>query len=177
MIPELVARAVRNGWTREALSKAQLHAIGALDEYEWQKTNGRIQKHISAGCKLINGVPSEDRSRHNSQDFRVRHGPQNNLTASAWRFKVEYEPGKPVQPGHMLLSDVYDGVVNWPAGNDRLLMTQCLEFARNNEHLVLDTSHWDWIIRSQGLTAPPAAANVNRDVNAFQRLNASVADP
>lgn len=177
MIPELVARAVQNGWTREALSKAQLHAMGSLDQDEWLKAIGRIQKHISAGCKLIDGVPSEDRSRHSSQDFRRRHGPQNDLTAGAWRFKAEYEPGKPVQPGHMLLSDVYEGVVNWPVGNDRLLMTQCLEFARANEHLDLDTSHWDWIIRSKGLTAPPAPVGLSCDADAYQRLNASVADP
>jgi len=177
MIPELVARAIRNGWTREALSKAELHAVGSLDWDSWQTATGRIQKHISAGCKLIDGVSSEDRSRHNSKDFRVRHGPQNDLTAGAWRFKAQYEPGKPVQPGHMPLSHVYEGVVNWPVGNDRLLMTQCLEFAKANEHLNLDTSHWDWIIRSQGLTAPPAPAGLSRDVDAFQRLNANVDDP
>lgn len=90
---------------------------------------------------------------------------------------AEYEPGTPVQTGHMPLSLIYGNIVNWPVGNDRLLMTQCLEFVRNNEHLNLDTSHWDWIIRSQGLTAPPAPVGRNRDAEAYQNLNASVADP
>jgi hypothetical protein len=177
MLPEPAARAVRNGWTREALGKAQLHAVGALGWDEWQRAINRIQKQVSACCKLIDGFSSEDRVRHNSQAFRIRHGPQNDLTASAWQFKVEYEPGTPVQTGHVPLSYLCGVVVNWPVGNDRLLMTQCLEFARNNEHLNLDTSHWDWIIRSQGLTAPPVPARLNRDVEAYQRLNSSVADP
>jgi hypothetical protein len=177
MLPETVARAIRNGWTREALGKAQLHALGALNFDAWQKAINRIQKHISAGCKMVDGIPTEEHHRHNSPDFRRRYGPQDDLTASAWRFKAEYEPGVPVQTGHVPLSMIYREVVNWPVGNDRLLMTQCLEFANNNKHLRLDTSHWDWIIRSQGLTAPPAPVDVNRDVDALQRLNASVADP
>jgi hypothetical protein len=176
MLPVPVARAIRNGWTREALGKAQLHALGALGWEEWMRAIARIQKQISSGCKMMDGV-SNDQYRHNSQNFRQRHGLQNDLTASTWQFKAEYEPGVPVQTGHMPLSSLYGGVVNWPVGGDRLLMTQCLEFARSNEHLGLDTSHWAWIIQSQGLTAPPAPVGVNRDVDAYQRLNASVADP
>jgi hypothetical protein len=175
-LPVPVARAIRNGWTREALAKAQLHALGALGWDEWMRAIARIQKQISSGCKMMDGV-SNDKYRHNSQDFRQRHGLQNDLTASAWQFKAEYEPSVPVQTGHMPLSSLYGGVVNWPVGGDRLLMTQCLEFARSNEHLGLDTSHWAWIIQSQGLTAPPAPVGLNRDVDAYQRLNASVADP
>jgi hypothetical protein len=129
------------------------------------------------GCKLIDGIPAGKQYRHNSPDFRERHGPQDDLTATAWQFKAEYEPGTPVQTGHMPLVSLYRDVVNWPVGNDRLLMTQCLEFSRNNEHLRLDTSHWDWIIQSQGLTAPSAPVGVNRDVEAYQNLNASIADP
>lgn len=177
MLPEVAARAIRNGWTREALGKAQLHAVGALGWDEWQRAISRVQKQVSSGCKMIDGVSTEDKVRHNSQEFRERHGPQDDLTAGAWQFKAEYEPGVPVQTGHMPLSAIYGDVVNWPVGNDRLLMTQCLEFARNNEHLDLDTSHWDWIIRSQGLTAPQAPVGLNRDVDAYQRLNGNVADP
>jgi hypothetical protein len=176
-IPEVAARAVRNEWTREELGKVQLHAIGALGWDEWLRAINRIQKQVSAGCKLIDGYSSEERVRHNSPDFRRRYGPQDDLTATAWQFKAEYEPGTPVQTGHVPLSDIYEAVVNWPVDNDRLIMTQCLEFAKNNEHLDLDTSHWDWIIRSQGLTAPPAPVGLNRDVDAYQRLNASVANP
>lgn len=177
MLPEPVARAIRNGWTREALGKVQLHALGALGWGEWLRAASRIQKQISAGCKLIDGIPAGKQYRHNSPDFRERHGPQDDLTATAWQFKAEYEPGTPVQTGHMPLASLYRDVVNWPVGNDRLLMTQCLEFSRNNEHLRLDTSHWDWIIQSQGLTAPSAPVGVNRDVEAYQNLNASIADP
>lgn len=72
---------------------------------------------------------------------------------------------------------MYDKVVQWPTGNDRMIMTQCLEFARDNPERELDTSHWDWIIASQNLTAPPPLANgQHRDVEALERIN-QVPDP
>lgn len=126
---------------------------------------------------MIAGMTAESRTQHNSWEFRVRNGPQGDLTTNAWRFMAEYEPGSPVKTGHLPLSLIYRSVVNWSVGRDRLLRTQCLEFAENNEDLKLDTSHWNWIIQSQSLTAPPAPVGQNRDIDALERLNANVADP
>jgi hypothetical protein len=176
-LPEPAARAIRNGWSAASMGKAQVHALGILDWDEWQRAIRRVQKQISAGCKMIDGTSADSGIKHNSSDFRRRHGPQDDLTANAWRFMAEYEPGAPVKTGHLPLLSIYRNVVNWPVGNDRLLMTQCLEFAKNNEHLEFDTAHWDWIIQSQSLTAPPAPVGKNRDIGALERLHANVANP
>lgn len=98
---------------------------------------------------------------------------QNDLTANAWNFRHSYDPaGNALEHlGDVPLSALYAHVHTWPTGNDRLLMTQCLEFARQNPGRQLDTSHWDWIITSQGLATPPPLANgQHRDLEALQRL-------
>lgn len=169
--PEVVGRAIRNGWPREALAKAQLLVEDPATRDTLDRRSSRLQKQISTGCKLLDGEP--DATRFNSDDFRARHGMQFDLTANAWRFKHSYDPERNAYEwlGDMPLSAFYTNVFNWPTGNDRLLMTQCLEFARANPGRQLDTSHWDWIITSQNLTAPPPPANgLHRDVDALQRL-------
>jgi hypothetical protein len=175
--PEVIARGIRNGWSREALAKVQVRAEGLNTYKQFETRHGRIQKQISKGGKLIDGQPESD--RFNSQSFRDRHGPQDDLTADNWLFSHSYDDNRsPEWLGDMPLSALYyNNVVTWPTGNDRLLMTQCLEFARDNPGRQLDTSHWDWIISSQNLTAPPALPNgQNRDVEALRRINL-IADP
>ena len=178
-IPEAAARAIRNEWTAATLGKAQLHALGTLDDKAWKRAISKIQKEITVGCRTIDGTPPAEARKQprSSLDFRVNHDPQSDLTTNAWQFLADYGQGKRVKKGHLPLSLIYQDVLNWPVGNDRLLMTQCLEFARNNELLGLDSSHWDWIIQSRGLTAPLAPVGVNRDRDALERLNANVPDP
>lgn len=170
MIPECIGRAIRNGWSREALAKAQLYAEDASTRDPFATRYGRIQKQISQGGKILNGVGEE--TRFNSDEFRARHGMQNDLTANSWRFKGSYVKHTEEWLGDIPLKDIYAHVVRWPTGNDRMLMTQCLEFARDNPERELDTSHWDWIISSQGFTAPPPlASGEHRDVEALKRVN------
>lgn len=182
--PEVIARAIRNGWNREAIAKAQLYATDELTHENWLRQNGRIQKQISFGGKMFDNVSiasiNDGGRRFDSEYFRNRHGEQLDLTANAWRLRDTYQNARVVNEstGHMPLSALYNCVVNWPAGEDRMLMTQCLEFARNNPQLNLDTSHWDWIVQSQNFAAPAAApAGVNRDDEALKRLHENVDDP
>lgn len=176
MIPEAVGRAIRNGWSREALTKAELLAENPVLDYgAFTTRHGRIQKQISQGAKMLNGVAES--TRHHSNTFARHHGVQNDLTANSWRFRYSYEKHKHEWLGDVPLSMMYDKVVQWPTGNDRMIMTQCLEYARDNPERELDTSHWDWIIASQNLTAPlPLANGQHRDVEALERIN-QVPDP
>lgn len=182
--PEVIARAIRNGWNREAIAKAQLYATDELTHDNWLRQNGRIQKQISFGGKLFDNVSiasiNDGGRRFDSEYFRNRHGQQLDLTANAWRLKDTYQNARVASEsiGHMPLSALYNRVINWPSGEDRMLMTQCLEFARNNQQLNLDTSHWDWIIQSQNFAAPAAMrTGVNRDDEALRRLHENVDDP
>jgi hypothetical protein len=167
--PEVVARAIRNGWSREALAKVQVRAEGLTTYKQFETRHGRIQKQISKAGKLIDCHSD----RFNARSFRDRHGPQDDLTADNWLFSHSYDGSRSQEwLGDMLLSALYNNVVTWPTGNDRLLMTQCLEFARQNPGRQLDTSHWAWIISSQNLTAPPVLPNgQHRDVEALERVN------
>jgi len=169
--PEVVGRAVRNGWSRENIAKAQLLAEDPTSRDTVDRRSGRIQKQVSAACRML-----EDQlhmHRANANALRTHLGNQNDLTANAWNFRHVYDPpGNALEHlGDMPLSSFYAHVHTWPTGNDRLLMTQCLEFARQNPGRQLDSSHWDWIITSQGLATPPPLANgQHRDVDALQRL-------
>jgi hypothetical protein len=167
--PEVINRAIRNGWSREALAKVQVRAEGLTTYEEFKRRFGRIQKQISKAGKLIGGPTN----RFNSRRFRDGHGPQDDLTADNWLFSCSYDDNRsPEWLGDMPLSALYNNVVSWPTGNDRLLMTQCLEFARQNPERQLDTSHWAWIISSQNLTVPSALPNgQHRDVEALDRVN------
>ena len=170
-IPEVVGRAIRNGWSREDIAKAQLLAEDPTSRHKLARRSGRVQKQASHAHRLLTG--ELDLPRSNANALRARYGMQNDLTANAWDFKHSYDAefNALEHLGDVPLSALYANVHNWPTGNDRLLMTQCLEFARQNPERQLDTSHWNWIITSQGLAAPPSLANgAHRDVDALQRL-------
>lgn len=169
--PEVVGRAIRNGWSREDIAKAQLLAEDPTSRHKLARRSGRVQKQASHAHRLLTGEP--DLPRSNANVLRALYGMQNDLTANAWFFKHSYDAefNAPEHLGDVPLSALYAHVHTWPTGNDRLLMTQCLEFARQNPGRQLDTSHWNWIITSQGLATPPPLANgVHRDVDALQRL-------
>lgn len=184
LVPEMIARAVRNGWSRQTLAKAILHAENRLTRGNFQTAYGRVQKQISIGCKLVEGTSlasiAGGGARFNSDDFRNSHGLQHDLTANSWRLRGTYTSAHPVEEmGHMRLSTMLSSVVNWPTGADRLLLTQCMEYARDHPEENLDTRHWDEIIKRHGFTEPPApvpARGVNRDTEALEQLE-QAADP
>lgn len=184
LVPEMIARAVRNGWSRQTLAKAILHAENRLTRGNFQTVYGRVQKQISIGCKLVEGISlasvASGGARFNSDDFRNLRGLQHDLTANSWRLRGTYTSADSVEEmGHMRLSTMLSSVVNWPTGADRLLLTQCMEYARDHPEENLDTRHWNEIIERHGFTAPPAPAparGVNRDTEALEKLE-QAADP
>ncbi|KAM0712240.1 hypothetical protein Q7P37_011334 [Cladosporium fusiforme] len=140
---------------------------------------------MSNGCKLVDGVSlasiAEGGSRFDADGFRVRHGMQHDLTANYWRLRDTYTASEPIEETrHMRLSAMSSHVVNWPTGSDRLLMTQCLEYARDHPQEELDTRHWAAIIERHGFTAPPAPApgpGTNQDTRALEKLERLVPTP
>lgn len=183
LIPEAIGRAVRNGWTRDSLAKAILHAENNLTSDSLQKRLGRIQKQISMGCKLVDdkslATIADGGSRFKADDFRSLHGLQNDLTANNWRLRDTYTSAEPSdETGHMSLSAMSAHVANWPSGSDRLIMTQCMEYARDHPQEGLDTRHWAAIFGRHGFVEPPApAGGQNRDVEARDRFDRAVPNP
>ena len=173
--PDVIVRAVRNGWVRKDMAKAQLNAIGQLDKKNLLTMENRIQKQISDGCKTWAAVEGE----YKSKSFREEHGREEDLTAVDWQLRMEYEDERRGQDwGYCRLSTIY-GVVpraDWPQGQDRLLLTQCFEFAADNNHIDLDTSHIAWMIDHLGFDMPNEIDSAH-DREALDRLRTDVADP
>lgn len=176
-LPEVIMRALRNGWRRSTLAKAQLHAIDNLTKAHLKTASERVQQQICIGGKLFCGMRLDE--RWSTETAIQRYGQQNDLTANNWKLRPLHTngPGHKTTFVHVKLSDIRAPVPRerYPTGEDRLLLTQCLEFDAANPGLNLDTSQIDWIIRSQNFVAPPAVGN--RDVAALRRLNRRVPEP
>jgi hypothetical protein len=172
LIPEVAMRAQQNEWSRKELAKAQFDATNMLanmTDEEFTTASNRIQKQISlCGMAMFNvtawslQIPKQ-RGYTGNQD----------LTANNWRFKSYYLRSKREETfGHMALRDIYRHVphTNWPQGEDRMILTQCLEFAYNHQYLDLDTSHYDWIMQFLGLVPDGGRRNADHDLQAVERL-------
>lgn len=174
-IPLVVLRAVRNGFTRQELAELLLRSVHPLTTENIKRESERVQQHMRTAGLLEAGIKSWD-----IKSYKQTAGVQNDLTANQWKLASDY-PGGCTPKGEtewkdMELADIAKSVPdqNWPKGNDRLLLTRCLEYAANRSWSELDTTHWDVIIRNVlGYVAiPPAPTghNVNRDTVAHSRL-------
>ena len=182
-IPDLIVRAMRNDWRRKDLGKAQLNATAQLNSGRLDTVSNRIQKQMSDGGILYNGL---EKSRTKwSMDLATQHGPDNDLTANRWDLRSDHDIDIQAQSfEHISLAEIIRGVPDrrrWPGGRDRLLLTMCLEYAANNPHLDLDTSHYGWIIQTQGFVDQHVgwggAAPSQHDIDALDRLRTNVQDP
>ncbi|KAK1089480.1 hypothetical protein LTR33_000041 [Friedmanniomyces endolithicus] len=172
VVPTPILRAVRNGFTREDLAEMQLRPVNRFDEGEMVTAINRIQQLISKAGKLED--PSKSGRWHTAAYVR-RAGRQHDMTTNGWKQKREYD-GKDAQWTDMTLVEIAHSVPrqNWPTGDDRLLVTACIEYAVANPGLELSTLEWSEIIQSQFgsfvLPAAPTVANSNRDTAAHDRL-------
>ncbi|KAK5729278.1 hypothetical protein LTR15_002420 [Elasticomyces elasticus] len=150
--PEVAMRAVRNGSTIPQLIDMFFGAAGApAREEEIASKRIRKQMSLAADAAIDVGGPA-----FGFQGKKARNdlGPQADLTAAAWELYGDYVggPRRPVDFVHVRLSDFWATVPlnHWPTGVAAGVMTRCLLFAFINPHLNLDTSHWEWIIQTQG---------------------------
>ena len=176
MIPNVAVRAIRNGWGRKSLAKAQLNAIDQLTKSNLLTCENRIQKQISDGGKLY--LRQDRKALWDSEKLREL-GVDNNLTAVHWRFRREYDQSiRGPNWGHIELKDIYSHVPHerWPRGPDRLLLTQCFEYAREHPNANFDTSHIQWMVENLRFAAPNAL-DANHDMEALDRFEEDVANP
>lgn len=168
IIPEVLIRVMRNGADARLLAKIELYAIGQLDILTFDRRRNSLVKQMSNQGKPRFGVPVDWVW---SIEYAREAGPENDLTANGWRNPTN-------QPwGAWKLNDIASHVPreNWPKGEDRLLFTQCLEFAALFPEKDLDTSHIPCIVQTLGLQAPAGPANENRDQVAVEQCG--IAEP
>lgn len=157
-LPKVAVRAIHSGWSAKDIAIGQLDALGM--EYE-DHLRQKIQKQLKEGAKLFYDCPiwlnrKGDKEYWTAEATRAEYGKTwaFDLTSNGWQLRRQH-PGQSVFE-HMSLVDIYSAVPQgcWPDGQDRLLLTQCLEYARGHPELDLDTSHFDWIIRKNGWSHP-----------------------
>lgn len=171
-IPLLATRFMRNGFKVQTLAKMQLSAIDDQDEKHAAKVEDKLKwQYKHAGECEWSHLKEVDRTSWSG--IAKKEGACHDVTANHLKLRHEYPGWEQSQSwGHCKLSQVYEAVEDdkWPRGPDRMVLTQCLEFAKSNEHLDLDTSHWGWIAQHIGAQSPPTPAGyATRDEEAANR--------
>lgn len=123
---------------------------------------------------MYQNLQANDRWDSNAQIEQL--GEEDDLTANIWELRARYLQTDNMDWSHVPLAPVANSVTNWPVGQDRKLLTRCLQYAAANPGLNLDTSHWHLIIHSQNFQHPPWVDH-NDDVRAVNDLRNNVADP
>ena len=182
-IPEVAMRAQANDWDRKAVAKAELNAIGLLDNIyteDFAQAMARIQKQFSLEGKALFDLPDDTKWSKSIIENRNHRGNKE-LTAVNWRLKSEYQGGKRKEEwGSYPLKAICDRVedaAKWPQGSDRLVLTRCLEFARSRPDLDLDTSHFGRIMQTQGIFPTGPKLNDQHNKLAVKRFEGLVPDP
>jgi hypothetical protein len=199
LLPEVAMRAQVNGWDRKEVAKAQLRAknqLGNISADNFQRAQNRIQKCFSEGGKLMFQIPigkeaellpeeTKKELKWTKDIVESSNFPKDNLTAVNWHLRSYYKSSTNKREehfGHIPLVEVWSGVKNWPEGDDRMILTKCLEFSRDNHGvflnrgLQLDTSHFSWIIQQLNL-AQGEFQTSDTDKAALARFKVDVPDP
>lgn len=173
-IPEVALRAQMSGWKRRHIVIAEALADDTLHNINVEKSEARIQKQISLGGMSRFSVPKWNKNIPEERQYVDNKV----LSANGWHFKGFHTRGKPDRFEHVSLRSVYGRIpaANWPTGLDRLTITRCLEFARANALLDLDTSHWGWIMAVLGID-PVLRLDQNHDRTALTRFLGANPDP
>ncbi|KAK4505951.1 hypothetical protein PRZ48_003916 [Zasmidium cellare] len=175
-IPQLGIRLMRNGFSYQTLAKMELDPVNELTDKNAKTAEGKIKWQFKdAGeCEW----PHKKAKRTMWQQIAKGEGPHHDLTANHYQLRHEYANKKKGQAGwwgHWKLRDIYGAVdpSKWPKEDDRMVLTQCLEFARDNPQLDLDTSHWDWIIQLINPQQPAFPTGyITRDAEVLFRFSA-----
>jgi len=127
-IPDVLVRAYRNGWDRQNLGNASASAPGELDGDLAEDQDRLMQQNVLKGGKLYLGMNQDQTFDKN--DLTIL-GRDSDMTAANWRYRDHYanlygwsEYTRPTRTKDVELKRFWDGVLNWPSGQDRLLFTE-----------------------------------------------------
>ena len=127
-IPDVIARAYRNGWDRASLGKAIAFHMGQVGGQLAVDQDQLMQQNVSKGGKLYLRQTQQQRFDRNAL---LNLGRDNDMTATNWPYRDWYANqlgwNAYTQATHTKdvgLSRFREGVVNWPTGQDRLLFTE-----------------------------------------------------
>ena len=160
--PEAGLRLYRNGWDHSEVARIQLHARGTLDKEAYKRRYDALKHQIlrngsiffsindftpTANSNLLTPVTSYDASNYAPRDNIA------NLLVDA------------------TLVDIAEGVVNWPTGQDRGIVTRAIEHAHTNNLRQYTAADIPRLAQQMGFVAPTEASGPQWDKNAWQRVD------
>ncbi|KAK4541805.1 hypothetical protein LTR36_007337 [Oleoguttula mirabilis] len=169
--PKALLRLIGNGWNTKEIATAQLHARGALSAETHARRNGALRHQVIDGGNLEFGVTTFTQKTFWGQiTDPARVGGVASYDASVYVTRPKYAS----KPTAASLIDVARDVVNWPAPEDRGIVTQVIELAVQNGLQILSVD--DILQTSQhfGFTMPTEAAGAQWDQNGLRRILAAV---
>ena len=158
--PEAGLRLYRNGWAGLEIAKVQLHARGRLNKKSCDKRDSALKHQV-----LTNGA-----AFFNADKFQ-RASHAHLMTAVTTYDASAYAPRASVawKLTTTTLVDIARGVAIWPTGQDRGIVTQAIEYARQNGLNQLTTADIPGLAQQLGFAAPSEASGAQWDQRARER--------
>ena len=160
--PEVGLRVYRNGWDHSDVARIQLHARGTLDKQAYTKRYDALKHQILRNGRIFFNMADFKPSAHNHL-----------LTAVTSYDAANYAPRDDI--AHLLvdatLVEIAEGVVNWPTGQDRGIVTQAIEYAYNNDLRQHTAADIPQLAQQMGFVAPADATGIQWDNSAKQRVS------
>lgn len=153
--PEAGIRAYRNEWKHGEVARIQLHARGKLTRDAYEKRIDCLKHQILCHGKHYFGDPTFKPTTHGHLMTPVVSYDASN-----------YAPRNNQGLFDASLMDIAEGVVNWPVGQDRGIVSQAIEYAHNNGLDHYTTADIPRIAQQMGFVAPAEASGDDWDRNA-----------
>lgn len=159
--PEAGLRLFRNGWKNADVATIQLHARDKLSQTAYTRRRDALRKSVLTNGKAFfqkpdfkPSVDTELMSAVTSYDA-TRYQPKGDI-------RSRLEDAK--------LVDIAEGVVNWPQGEDRGIVTQVIEHAHQNDFSQYIAADIPQIAQQMGFVAPVEASRADWDQRALARV-------
>ena len=164
--PEAGLRLYRNGFKHKEIAKVQLQARGKLDKASQQKREQALRHQISTNGKIF----------FNDPNFTLKNSA-NLMTPVRVYDASNYVPRPRVTRSAMTtarLVNVARGITIWPAGEDRGIVTQVIEYAHQHNDLQYTIADIPQLAQQLGFVAPHEASTAQWDQNANTRAQGVV---
>ena len=164
--PEAGLRLYRNGWSTSEIARIQLHARGKLTKARYHK-QADLLKHL---------VLKSGRIFFNKEDFTPTDDAQDDaplMTPVASYDATNYVPKINIanELNDESLLVIAQGVVNWPTGQDRGIVSQAIEHAVQGGLRQFTTADIPQLTQQLGFVQSNEVAGGQWDQNARQRVD------
>lgn len=161
--PEAGLRLYRNGWNHSDVARIQLNARATLDEESYTRRYNALKYQILSNGRIF----------FNVSDFKPSSATHNQLLTAVKSYDASNYAPRDTHVNVLedaTLVDIAKGVVNWPTGQDRGIVTQAIEYAFNNDLHQYTSANIPGLAQQMGFTAPAEASTDQWDQNACQRV-------